>query len=106
MSLGTSLKDDALSKAKYKSQVFGVGHTEEEFDLARGCGEQRINVKRVASMLVGLGTRPVPYGARFRVEGRGGSRRACGWILCVGLRLNVQIHGHFLSALLLVDGIV
>ena len=62
-------------------------------------------MKREASMLVGHGTRPVPYGARFRVEGRGGSGRACGWILCVGLRPNVQVLGQFSSALL-VDGIV
>jgi hypothetical protein len=59
LSLGTGLKDDVLSKAKYNSQAFGVGHAEEESGLARGCGEQGINVKRVASMLVGLGTRPV-----------------------------------------------
>ncbi len=60
LSLGTSLKDDVLSKAKCKSQVFGARHAEEESEFARGCGEQGINVTRVASMLVGLGTRPIP----------------------------------------------
>ena len=83
LSLGTSLKDDALSKAKYKSQVFGVGHTEEEFDLARGCGEQRINVKRVASMLVGLGTRPIPtehdFASKAEVEVDEPADGFCAW---------------------------
>ena len=99
------MKDDVLSKAKCKSQVFGARHAEEESEFARGCGEQGINVTHVASMLVRLGDAPSTDEARFRVEGRGGSRRACGWILCVGLRPNVQVHGQFLSALL-VDGIV
>ncbi len=77
------MKDDVLSKAKYKSQVFGVGHAEEEFELARGCGEHGINVTRVASMLVGLGTRPVPtehdFASKAEVEVDEPADGFCAW---------------------------
>ena len=83
MSLGTSLKDDVLSKAKYKSQVFGVGHAEEESELVRGCGEQGINDKREASMLVGHGTRPVPtehdFASKAEVEVDEPADGFCAW---------------------------
>ena len=48
-----------LLSAMFVDVIRASIHDRDKSGLARGCGEQGINVKRVASMLVGLGTRPV-----------------------------------------------